>query len=133
MIWKFFVPFSADVGVQSLAYLLTFLGSLWLRISRFRAEKRLVEEAPTLVVGTPDHVKEFRRTLESNHVDFRNGLLVMAPEEVDSAVVRNLLIKNCVSKVVFLPEEVDSSVARCLVELCGKMGVEHGGKHARCA
>lgn len=39
MIWKFFVPFSADVGVQSLAYLLTFLGSLWLRISRFRAEK----------------------------------------------------------------------------------------------
>lgn len=86
--------------------------------------KRLVEEAPTLVVGTPDHVKEFRRTLESNHVDFRNGLLVMAPEEVDSAVVRNLLIKNCVSKVVFLPEEVDSSVARCLVELCGKMGVD---------
>lgn len=109
---------------QSLAYLLTFLGSLWLRISRFRAEKRLVEEAPTLVVGTPDHVKEFRRTLESNHVDFRNGLLVMAPEEVDSAVVRDLLIKNCVSKVVFLPEEVDSSVARCLVELCGKMGVD---------
>lgn len=83
-----------------------------------------MEEAPTLVVGTPDHVKEFRRTLESNHVDFRNGLLVMAPEEVDSAVVRNLLIKNCVSKVVFLPEEVDSSVARCLVELCGKMGVD---------
>lgn len=124
MIWKFFVPFSADVGVQTLAYLLTFLGSLWLRISWFRAEKRLVEEAPTLVVGTPDHVKEFRRTLENNHVDFRNGLLVMAPEEVDSAVVRNLLIKNCVSKVVFLPEEVDSSVARCLVELCGKMGVD---------
>ena len=62
MIWKFFVPFSADVGVQTLAYLLTFLGSLWLRISRFRAEKRLVEEA--------------------------------------------------------------SSVARCLVELCGKMGVD---------
>lgn len=124
MIWKFFVPFSADVGVQTLAYLLTFLGSLWLRISRFRAEKRLVEEAPTLVVGTPDHVKEFRRTLENNHVDFRNGLLVMAPEELDSAVVRNLLIKNCVSKVVFLPEEVDSSVARCLVELCGKMGVD---------
>ena len=46
MIWKFFVPFSADVGVQTLAYLLTFLGSLCLRISRFRAEKRLVEEAP---------------------------------------------------------------------------------------
>ena len=39
MIWKFFVPFSADVGVQFLAYLLTFLGSLWLRVSRFRAEK----------------------------------------------------------------------------------------------
>lgn len=35
-----------------------------------------------------------------------------------------MLIKNCVSKVVFLPEEVDSSVARCLVELCGKMGVD---------
>ena len=34
MIWKFFVPFSADVGVQTLAYLLTFLGSLWLRIKK---------------------------------------------------------------------------------------------------
>lgn len=93
-------------------------------VSAGSGRKKAGGGSPTLVVGTPDHVREFRRTLESNHVDFRNGLLVMAPEEVDSAVVRNLLIKNCVSKVVFLPEEVDSSVARCLVELCGKMGVD---------
>lgn len=122
--WKYFVPFSANIIVQTLAYLLTFLGALWLRISRFRAEKRLVEEAPTLVVGIPDHVKEFRKMLESDHVDFKDELLVMAPEEVDRAEVRNLLIKGCISKVVFLPEEVDSAVARCLVELCGKMGVD---------
>ena len=82
MIWKFFVPFSADVGVQFLAYLLTFLGSLWLRVSRFRAEKKLVEEAPTLVVGTPDHVKEFRRMLERNHVDFRKELLESFREQL---------------------------------------------------
>lgn len=79
--WKYFVPFSANIIVQTLAYLLTFLGALWLRISRFRAEKRLVEEAPTLVVGIPDHVKEFRKMLESDHVDFKDELLVMAPEE----------------------------------------------------
>lgn len=123
-IWKYFVPFSVDIDVQILAYLLTFLGSLWLRISRFYAEKRLVEESSTMVVGSPDYVKKFRKMLEDDHVDFKNPLLVMTPEEIDRAVVRDLLIKNSISKVVFLPEDVDSSVARCLVELCGKMGVD---------
>lgn len=122
--WKYFVPFFVDIVVQALAYLLTFLCGLWLRVNRFRAEKRLVEEAPTLVVGAPGHVEEFRKLLERDHVNFRDALMVMAPEEVEREVVRNLLVKGCISKVVFLPEEVDSSVARCLVELCGKMGVD---------
>lgn len=122
--WKFLVPFFVDIFVQTLAYVLTFLCGLWLRINRFRAEQRLVEEAPTLVVGAPEQVEEFREMLAGDHVNFKDELMVMAPEEVDRAGVRSLLIRRCISKVVFLPEEVDSSVARCLVELCGKMGVD---------
>lgn len=122
--WKFLVPFFVDIAMQTLAYVLTFLCGLWLRINRFRAEKVLVEEAPTLVVGVPEHVKELRKLLKSDHVDFKDELMVMAPEEVDREGVRSLLIRRCISKVVFLPEGVDSSVARCLVELCGKMGVD---------
>lgn len=122
--WKFLVPFFVDILVQTLAYVLTFLCGLWLRVNRFRAEQRLVEEAPTLVVGAPEQVQEFREMLAGDHVNFKDELMVMAPEEVDRAGVRSLLIRQCVSKVVFLPEEVDSSVARCLVELCGKMGVD---------
>lgn len=122
--WKYLVPFFVDIAVQTLAYALTFLCGLWLRVNRFRAEKRLVEEAPTLVVGAPEQVEEFRKLLESDHVDFKDELMVMAPGEVDRVKVRSLLVRRCISKVVFLPEEVDSSVARCLVELCGKMGVD---------
>ncbi len=122
--WKFLVPFFVDILVQTLAYVLTFLCGLWLRVNRFRAEQRLVEEAPTLVVGAPEQVQEFREMLAGDHVNFKDELMVMAPEEVDRSGVRSLLIRQYVSKVVFLPEEVDSSVARCLVELCGKMGVD---------
>lgn len=122
--WIYLVPFSVNIVVQILTYLLTFLAVLWLRILRFRAEKRLTEQAPTLLVGMPDRVKEFRILLEKDHLEFKEALNVLLPEEVEPEGVRKLLIKNCISKVVFLPEGVPASVPECLVELCGRMGVD---------
>lgn len=122
--WMYLVPFSADPFVLALAYLLTFSILLWMRIRRFRAEKRLVEEAPTLLVGVPEHVDEFRKMLEKGHVEFNSALKVMVPAEVDPVTTRNVLIEHCISKVVLLPEGVDTSVVKCLVNLCGKMGVD---------
>ena len=122
--WIYLVPFSVNIVVQILTYLLTFLAVLWLRILRFRAEKRLTEQAPTLLVGMPNRVKEFRTLLEKDHLEFKEALNVLLPEEVEPEGVRKLLIKNCISKVVFLPEGVPASVPECLVELCGRMGVD---------
>ena len=39
VIWKYLVPFSSDLVVQTLGYLMTFLGLLWMRIFRFQSEK----------------------------------------------------------------------------------------------
>lgn len=124
LVWWYWDSFSAGVWEQILAYVLTFVIGLWLRVHRFRQEKKMVEEAPTLVVGVPRHVEAFRKNLEKDHVNFKNALMVISPEEVNPDGVRALLIKNCISKVVLLPEDVDVSVSRCLVELCGKMGVD---------
>ncbi|KXT52579.1 MULTISPECIES: sugar transferase [unclassified Akkermansia] len=124
IIWKYLVPFSGDPVVQILAYLLTFLGVLWLCIFRFRSEKKLEEEAPMLLVGAPEHVDTFLKQMKRDRVDIQGALTVISPKSVDSVTTRDILIRNCISKVVFLPEGVDASVAECLTDLCGKMGVD---------
>lgn len=124
VIWKYLVPFSSDLVVQTLGYVLTFLGLLWMRIFRFQSEKKLVEQAPTLLVGMPEHVEKFLEQLEGNYADLRESMTILVPEAVDPVNTRNVLIKNCISKVVLLPEGVDAPAARCLVSLCGKMGVD---------
>lgn len=122
--WVYLVPFSVSVMVQVLTYLLTFLAVLCLRIIRFHAEKRLMEQAPTLLVGLPDRVESFLVLLEKDHLEFRKTLKVVAPGDVHPDGIRDLLIEHCISKVVLLPEGVDASVPECLVELCGRMGVD---------
>lgn len=122
--WMYLVPFSVNIIVQASTYMLTFVVVLWLRIIRFQAEKRLMEQAPTLLVGMPERVKDFRLLLKKDHLEFKDALKVLAPGEVEAGYVRNLLIENCISKVVFLPEGVDVSVPECLVDLCGRMGVD---------
>ncbi len=122
--WVYLVPFSADWLVQVLAYVLTFVAGLCLRIKRFKDEKKMVEDSPTLLVGRPEGVEEFVNGLEKNHVDLKKSLVVLKPDEVTSAGVRQMMIDYCINKVVYIPEGVDASVGKCLVELCGKMGVD---------
>lgn len=124
IIWKYLVPFSVNIMVQVLTYLLTFLAVLWLRIVRFGMEKKLTEEVPTLLVGTPDRVEAFRILLKEDHVNINGVLKVMTPEEVEPEGLRNLLIEHCISKVVLLPEGVEVSVSECLADQCGRMGVD---------
>lgn len=124
IIWKYLVPFSGDPAVQILGYLLTFLGVLWLCIFRFRSEKKLEEEAPMLLVGAPEYVDTFLKQMKRDRVDIQGALTVISPKSVDSVTTRDVMIRKCISKVVFLPEGVDVSVAKCLADLCGKMGVD---------
>ncbi len=122
--WIYLVPFHADPKAQVMAYTLTFIGGLWLRVARHKTEKKMIEDSPTLLVGTPDRVEAFVAGLEDDNAALKNSLKVIRPEEVNREAVRQILIDCCIHKVVYLPEGVDVSVGKCLVDLCGKMGVD---------
>lgn len=124
VVWRFFVPFYWDVLIQTSTYLLTFGSVLWLQIARFRAEQKLVREEATLVVGLPEYFEEFQARLRQDHVDFKDSLVLLHPEEVNSVETRNLMIGRSIGKVVCLTEGVNASVSNVLVRLCGKMGVD---------
>lgn len=124
LVWYYLVPFTRDPLVMAVAYVLTFLGVLWLQVIRFMGSKRMLEEMPTLLVGASEHVDAFKERLRKDQVDMGERLLVMAPHEVDAEKTRTLLIERNIGKVVILPEDVDTKVSRLLVSLCGAMGVD---------
>ena len=66
--------------------------------------KKLEEEAPMLLVGAPEHVDTFLKQMKQDRVDIQG-----APDGDFSQIrgfrlARDILIRNCISKVVFLPE-----------------------------
>ncbi|MDO4410854.1 MAG: sugar transferase [Akkermansia sp.] len=117
--WLYF-----DIWALALAYLLTFITVMLARTACFRREKMLVEEAPTLLIGTKEHIATFKTQLIENNTNYDHFIIELEPEQVHTESTRNILIEKSIHRVVVIPEGISVDVIQCIVDLCGKMGVD---------